>query len=72
MNKRQAKKRLNKALRDIRAGKSISIISQAIVDKNGRPCNFYDEGARRILYKRPQIKNYVCTDPKNELVSANN
>lgn len=71
MNKRQSKKRLNKALQDMKKGKSLSIIVQAIVNKNGKPCNFYDEGARLILYKRPQIRNYICTDPKSEIISTN-
>lgn len=71
MNKRQSKKRLNKALQDIKKGKSLSIIVQAIVNKNGKPCNFYDEGARLILYKRPQIRNYVCVNSKSKIISAN-
>ena len=60
MNKRIAKKKYKKALESIkdlsRKGVSISIMNQAFVDKNGKPCNPEDEGSRFITFKRPQIK----------------
>ena len=60
MNKRIAKKKYKNALESIkdsrRKGISVTITNQAVVDKNGKPCNPKDEGSRFILFKHPHIE----------------
>lgn len=53
LNKRQAKKRMNKA---IKSGVGVLIITQAWIDEAGRKCDVMQKNARLIILKRPKIQ----------------
>ena len=53
LNKRQAKKRMNKA---IESGMGVSITTQVCVDEAGRECDVMQKNARLIVLKRPKIQ----------------
>ena len=60
MNKRQAKKKMNKVIAIMKtsrkSGMGVFITTQAYVDKNGKICSAMQEGARFIMLKRPKIQ----------------
>lgn len=60
MNKRQAKKRLKKAIEvmktSCKSGYEIFIKNQAYVDKYGRECDPTNCFGRLIILKRPKIQ----------------
>lgn len=67
MNKRIAKKKLKKAIKDMRnarkTGVAVMITTHAFVNEHGKECSPFDPGARFITYKKPQIKYFsdkVC------------
>ena len=55
MNKRQAKKRMNKV---IESGVGVSITTQVCVDEAGRKCDVMQKNARLIILKRPKIQYF--------------
>ena len=66
MNKRQAKKRMNKAMEAMktsrRSGMGVSITTQVFVDRTGKKCDAMQQDARFIILKRPKIQYFKSTN----------